>query len=162
HRSAEPASLPPQKPVTTTIAETPLAVWTAMPSDPRAHEAPVATSGLKPETCGVPASLVTPEPSTNHSVVTTEAAGLSVPQTASPAPALMPQPIDSQAEASTFVSPSQVLPEVVPVASAAAVHAPRPIPPAKTANPDLLTALFGDTLLSRLSLTLVVCAITFF
>jgi serine/threonine-protein kinase len=162
HRSPEPASVPAPEPVTATIAETPLAVWTAVPSDPWAPEARVATSGLKPETSGVPASLVTPEPSTNHSLVTTEAAGLSGPRTAPPAPALMPQPIDSQAEASKFVSPSQVLPEVEAVAAAAAVHTPRPIPPAKIANPDLLTALFGDTLLSRLSLILVVCAITFF
>jgi hypothetical protein len=50
-------------------------------------------------------------------------------------------------------------------AAPAAVSAPDPVVVVKTMrppDPDLLTALFGDTLLSRVSLILVVCAITFF
>jgi serine/threonine-protein kinase len=77
-----------------------------------------------------------------------------------------PPAVESKAPAVELAASSHE-PEPVPlVAAAPAVgSAPDPVVVVKTLrppDPDLLTALFGDTLLSRVSLILVVCAITFF
>ncbi len=70
-----------------------------------------------------------------------------------------PSAIDSEPPAVDLPAPS---PELEPALVPALATAPDPVVKAvPSPNPDLLTALFGDTLLSRLSLALVVCAITF-
>lgn len=72
--------------------------------------------------------------------------------------------VPSTPEAPAPFAMSPPAPEPVPAAAAVpAPSAPAPVVKAvPPPNQDLLTALFGDTLLSRLSLALVVCAITFF
>ena len=92
-----------------------------------------------------------------------------VSEPAAPPQAVQAEPADLQSLSAAIEpphAPIELAPQVVPEASQAvaeAVATPAPVvqmPP--PVNPDLLTALFGDTLLSRVSLTLVVCAITFF
>jgi serine/threonine-protein kinase len=75
-----------------------------------------------------------------------------------------PWAVESKPPAVELAAPSPE-PEPAPAVAAVAAVASPPAPVVKAVrppNPDLLTALFGDTLLSRVSLILVVCAITFF
>ncbi len=92
-------------------------------------------------------------------------AAMETPQ-APPALPSTPEPwaFESKPPAVELATPSPE-PEPAPAMAAAAAVASAPaavVRAVRPPNPDLLTALFGDTLLSRVSLILVVCAITFF
>jgi serine/threonine protein kinase len=87
-----------------------------------------------------------------------------LPAEAPPSTTEEPPAIEFQPPSVLSATPSPA-PEPAPALAAAAAVAIAPGPVVKAVpppNPDLLTALFGDTFLSRLSLILVVCAITFF
>ncbi len=87
-----------------------------------------------------------------------------LPAEAPPSTTEEPPAIEFQPPAVLSATPSPA-PEPAPALAAAAAVAIAPGPVVRAVpppNPDLLTALFGDTFLSRLSLILVVCAITFF
>ncbi len=142
------------------LEEAPLALWTSGPPEtwvsepdpiPAASESKTEIVDLQSLSAPVELPAASAEP---PALLETPAAApmfQEEPQTVEPALAaseLSPQPAPSdpaQAVAAAVVGPA------TPVA-----------PTPAQVNPDLLTALFGDTLLSRLSLTLVVCAITFF
>jgi serine/threonine-protein kinase len=93
-------------------------------------------------------------------------AALEPPQAPPALPSTPEEPwtVESEPPAVELAAPSPE-PEPAPAVAAVATVASAPAPVVKAVrppNPDLLTALFGDTLLSRVSLILVVCAITFF
>ena len=136
--------------------EAPLSLWTSGPPDTWVSEpgAPPPAEISEPAVLQSLSAAIEPQsvpmepaPQVNEPVappVLTQEASVATPEP----PALAPAP--------------QVVPES-PETAAAAANLPAPVAQTPTqVNPDLLTALFGDTLLSRVSLTLVVCAITFF
>ena len=135
-------------------AEEPLSLWTSGPPDTWVSEPAVPPPAEKSE----PADLQ----SLSTALDPPEAPIESIPQVESPAVTFCtkPPPIEPQPLATEEPPP---LASEAPQAVATAASTPAPVTqtPAQI-NPDLLTALFGDTLLSRVSLTLVVCAITFF
>jgi len=136
--------------------EAPLSLWTSGPPDTWVSEpgAPPPAGISEPAVLQSLSAAIEPQsvpmepaPQVNEPVappVLAQEASVATPEP----PALVPAP--------------QVVPES-PETAAAAANLPAPVAQTPTqVNPDLLTALFGDTLLSRVSLTLVVCAITFF
>lgn len=135
--------------------EEPVSLWTSGPPDSWVSEpAPAAA-----ESGAEAANLASLSEATESPTVPLEFA--SSPEVPDAPPAL---PIEA---ASVEPAEPTVLPEAISeppqlrataVASTSAPAIPKQVP----VNPDLLTALFGDTLLSRVSLTIVVCAITFF
>jgi len=134
-------------------AEETLSLWTSGPPHTWVPE-PAAEPPLMQQT--------NDEPVLSSAIEPPQVAAESAPPAESPttSSALTEQPlaVDSQpasVEPAPQLAPELAAPPTVPAASAPV--APRPA----YVNPDLLTALFGDTLLSRVSLTLVVCAITF-
>ena len=136
--------------------EEPLSLWTSGPpdtwvSEPAATPQAVQTEPADRQSLSAaiepPQPLIEPAPHVEEPVAAPVLAQEASAATSEP-PAIAPAP--------------QVVPEV-PQTAAAAASTPAPVAQIPTqVNPDLLTALFGDTLLSRVSLTLVVCAITFF
>lgn len=141
----------------TDLAEAPLSLWTSGPPDTWISEPSPAPSAPKPET-DLPSLSAALEPLQ----APLESA---VPPEAPAAPSTLPQEqsvVESKPAASEPVPQS---PPASPMPAAAAAVATPPVavaPKPAPVNPDLLTALFGDSLLSRLSLTLVVCAIILF
>jgi len=140
-------------------AEEPLSLWTSGPPDTWVSEpvAPPVTS--KPEAAdlqSLSAAIAPPQAPVELSA--------SIEPSVVPAiPSQEPQVLASQ--------PAAIEPAPLPaaenpphvVAAAATASASAHVAPAPAqVNSDLLTALFGDTLLSRVSLALVICAITFF
>ena len=134
--------------------EEPLSLWTSGPPDTWVSEPAAPPPAEKSEPADLQSLSATLDPP--------EAPIESIPQVEAPAATLAqdPPPIELQPQATE--EPPPLAPEI-PQAVAATANVPAPVAqtPAQV-NPDLLTALFGDTLLSRVSLTLVVCAITFF
>ena len=137
-------------------AEEPLSLWTSGPPDSWASEPAAPPPVEKSE----PADLQSLAAALDPPAAPIESA----PQVEAPAvtPILAQEPLAIESQPQATEAPPE-LPSEAPqaVAAAASVAAPVAQTPAQV-NPDLLTALFGDTLLSRVSLTLVVCAITFF
>lgn len=137
--------------------EAPLSLWTSGPPDTWVSEllpAPPASKPEAPAPASLSAAIEPPKPQVDG------AALIESPE-ASPILPQEPPVIESKAEASQLALESAPEP---PAETAAAVVSQSPVVTSRPApvNPDLLTALFGDTLLSRVSLALVICAITFF
>ena len=155
-----PSSFSPETASRHQPEETPLTLWTAGPpetwvSEPEPIPAPTESKSQTADLQSLAAPVEPPqapvEPTALLETPVVAPVAQPEPQVVEPALAateLAPQPAPSD--------PAQAA--AVAMAGSAAPVAPAPVP----VNPDLLTALFGDTLLSRLSLTLVVCAITFF
>ncbi len=146
--------------------EPPLSLWISGPPDTWGSEPPLS----KPEAAEQPSLSAAIEPPK----LEVEAATPLEPPVAplallQEAPVIESKPAVSQlAPESALASPAETVSPAgestpAPQAETAAVVSPPAVtPPHAPVNPDLLTALFGDTLLSRVSLTLVICAITFF
>ena len=140
------------------VAE-PLSLWTSGPPDTWDSESAAPPVTPKPEAADLQSLSAAIEPPQ-------AAVEPSAPIESSVAPAaLEPEPQSSESQTAQT---EEALPPVaenppVAVAAAATAGAPAPVAPKPAqVNSDLLTALFGDTLLSRVSLALVICAITFF
>jgi len=138
-------------------AEEPLSLWTSGPPDTWVSE-PVAPPAVAiPEATDLQSLSAAFEP-TEAPFESTAPIEASV---APPIPPQEPQVLGSEPVATELAMTAAG--ENPPQAAAAAASASAPVArvPAQV-NSDLLTALFGDTLLSRVSLALVICAITFF
>jgi serine/threonine protein kinase len=140
-------------------AEEPLSLWTSGPPDTWVSEPVAPPAAAKPEATDLQSSSAAVEPP--EAVVESAA-----PIEASVAPSIPPQEpevLESEPLAAELAPQSDAENPSHAAAAAATAGASAPVArvPAQV-NSDLLTALFGDTLLSRVSLALVICAITFF
>jgi len=137
-------------------AEQPLSLWTSGPPDTWVSEPAAPPVEAKPEAADLQSlsAAVEPPKAPVESPAPVEAAVVPV------IPPLQPQIIESQPVAAE-AAPQPVV-ENSPLAAAPVTARVPAKAAAAQANSDLLTALFGDTLLSRVSLALVICAITFF
>ena len=136
-------------------AEEPVSLWTSGPPDTWVSEPAPA-----PEVHGEAGDLASLSAAVEKPEASIESAALTE---FPPHPSFQPEPPAAEPQLAAGESTPEPVAEA-PQVVAAAAEAREPAPAAQrsaSANPDLLTALFGDTLLSRVSLTLVVCAITF-
>jgi|SRR5579871_1427841 len=139
-----------------TIPE-PVSLWTSGPPETWVSEPATPTAAMPdPAVFTPPPPPVLAEPVLEPVLALNESAPpLPSPQEAT---ALESAPSSNEFPPSVESSAIPATPAVPPSAAApVAVAARRP-----QAQPDLLTALFGDTLFSRVSLVIVICAITFF
>ncbi len=149
--------------------EQPLSLWISGPPDTWASEPPIP----KPEAIEQPSLSAAIEPPTPQVEADTllESSSVSpamlqeVPVIESETAVSELAPESAPAFAAESVPPAgEPTPATAPVSqaeTAAIVNPPPAVTQRPTVNPDLLTALFGDSLLSRVSLTLVICAVTF-